>query len=278
MAYEYNGKIRSPLGCYIGGKSRLARAIISRIPAHSCYIEPFCGGAWVFFRKSRSDREILNDINGDVINFYEQIRDNLAGFIARTRFCLASRVLFEKFRREGMDGLNNLERAFRYWYMLKCSYGGRMFNPGRKGHPGKKARYEPSFSPMVSNFRGRNHNLVFRLEEVRGWHERLRNVIFEAQPWREIIRRRDGAASFFYIDPPYHGMESYYGPYFRREEFEEMAVLLAGIQGRFILSINDNAATREIFRAFNIEPVGTTYTFNSASQQKRRAELLITNF
>ena len=54
---------------YIGGKNRLARTVISLIPEHTTYVEPFCGGAQVFFHKKPSKVEILNDLNDDIFNF-----------------------------------------------------------------------------------------------------------------------------------------------------------------------------------------------------------------
>ena len=54
---------------YLGGKNRVARKIISLIPEHTCYIEPFCGGAQVFFHKEPSKVELLNDLNDDIFNF-----------------------------------------------------------------------------------------------------------------------------------------------------------------------------------------------------------------
>ena len=45
--------LKSPLG-YLGGKSRLARRIVEKIPPHICYVEPFSGGAWVYFTKPPS--------------------------------------------------------------------------------------------------------------------------------------------------------------------------------------------------------------------------------
>lgn len=93
----------------------------------------------------------------------------------------------------------------------------------------------------------------------------------------EFIQRYDRAGMLFYLDPPYWGCETDYGQdVFGRADFERLADQLAGIEGRFILSINDTPTIREIFAAFAIESVSTTYTLSKASAGAAR-ELLISN-
>jgi DNA adenine methylase len=82
----------------------------------------------------------------------------------------------------------------------------------------------------------------------------------------------------FYLDPPYFGCEDDYGKaVFGREDFERLARLLAGIRGKFILSINDAPEIREIFSAFHIADIETTYTL-SKGMSVRAGELIISNF
>ena len=68
--------LSSPIG-WIGGKSRLRRAVLARIPEHHCYIEPFAGAAWAFFAKQAevSEVEVINDYNGELANFWRCVRD-----------------------------------------------------------------------------------------------------------------------------------------------------------------------------------------------------------
>lgn len=59
---------------YWGGKQTLAALIISKIPEHTTYCEPFLGGGAVFWQKQPSKVEIINDLNGEVVNFYRVLK------------------------------------------------------------------------------------------------------------------------------------------------------------------------------------------------------------
>ena len=61
--------VRSPLS-YIGGKNRLAKRIIEIFPKHTTYVEAFAGGAQVLFHKEPSAVEVLNDLDGEIVNFF----------------------------------------------------------------------------------------------------------------------------------------------------------------------------------------------------------------
>ena len=84
----------------------------------------------------------------------------------------------------------------------------------------------------------------------------------------------------FYLDPPYFGCERDYGPgVFDRADFDRLAALLAGARGQFLLSINDHPVVRQIFAAFQISEISTTYTITTAhGGAKPAGELLISNF
>lgn len=107
-------------------------------------------------------------------------------------------------------------------------------------------------------------------------HERLASVVIECLPWAEAIRRYDRAKTLFYLDPPYWGSEGDYGKdLFGREDFDALAAQLAGIKGQFILSINDTPEIRQIFAAFTVEDVETTYTLAGNNKPKKAGELIV---
>ena len=122
-------------------------------------------------------------------------------------------------------------------------------------------------------------NLLRIEEQLSAAHLRLSRVYVECLPYAELIRRYDRPGTFFYIDPPYWDCEDYYGPgIFSRDDFTALAKQLAGIQGRFLLSLNDTPGVRETFAAFAFEEVGTRYTTSNVSNNTPAGELLIRNY
>ena len=61
---------------YYGGKQSMLKHILPIIPTHKVYVEPFFGGGAVFWAKEQSEIEVINDYNGNVVNFYEQLKTN----------------------------------------------------------------------------------------------------------------------------------------------------------------------------------------------------------
>lgn len=109
---------------------------------------------------------------------------------------------------------------------------------------------------------------------------RLAGVVIECLDWAEFITRYDREGALFYLDPPYWGCENDYGKaMFDREDFTRMAAVLSGVQGRFIVSLNDVPEIRGTFANFVLTEVKTSYTIGASSDRAAtRAELLISNF
>jgi DNA adenine methylase len=247
----------------MGGKSLLTKKIISRMPAHNCYCEVFAGAAWLLFRKEESQVEIINDINTDLVTLYRVVKLHLEEFIRYLKWILVARDEFDRMKKENPDTLTDIQRAVRFYYILKSSYAARLQNP--------------SFNIAVSS--PPRLNLLRIEEELSAVHLRLSRVYIENRPYDAIIKRFDRPDTLFYCDPPYLGFEDYYGPdLFKREEFGRLRDILAGIQGKFILSINDCPEIRSIFKGYRIDVVDTSYMARGANKKKRVNELLIMNY
>ncbi len=94
-----------------------------------------------------------------------------------------------------------------------------------------------------------------------------------------LISRYDRPETFFYLDPPYHGFEDYYGDgIFHREDFLKIRDIIANIKGKFLLSMNDVPEIRQIFKDYYIENERKTYLTAGANKRKGVNELLISNY
>lgn len=254
--------IRSPLGGWMGGKWQLSRHIVTLIPPHECYAEPFAGAAWVLFRKSPSASEVLNDINREIVTLYRVIQHHLDEFIRYFRWALNSRDEFERQLRVAPDTLTDIQRAARFYYLQKLAFAGRIAAP----------------TLGTSTLRPSRLNLLRIEEEMSAAHLRLSRVMIEHLGYLDLLNRYDRPTTFFYLDPPYWGVEGYYGKgLFSRDDFTALAERLPSLKGRFLLSLNDVPEVRTLFRSFATQSVQCTYSC-SRSGKSRVRELLIANY
>ncbi len=245
---------------YIGGKNRLATKIISMIPEHTTYVEPFAGGAQVFFHKQPSDVEVLNDLDFEIVNFLRVCQWHHEELIRFMRYMIVSRRWFEILSQSNPTHLTDVQRAGRFLYLQKNAFGGLVIK--QHFHYGVVQR--PNFNPE-------------RMPEVIAQaHDRLQHVQLESVPYEQILERYDRPTTFFYLDPPYWGPKLYKFN-FTEEDFVQLERCLRGIKGRFILSLNDHPKVRALFNNFHLRETTIHYTAQ-AKPSKRYDELLIMNF
>jgi len=253
-----------PVAAWMGGKRNLAKRLVARINAvpHETYAEAFVGMGGVFLRRDMRPRcEVINDASQDVANLFRVLQHHYLAFVEMIRFQISSRANFERLTRQDPGTLTDLQRAARFLYLQRLAFGGKVAGARTFGvAPALGARFDVT-------------KLVPMLEELA---ERMAGVNVECLDWREFIPRWDRPGTLFYLDPPYFGSEGVYGKgLFDRGQFEVMADLLAGIRGRFILSLNDHPEVRRTFARFAMEEVGTTYT--TGMHAKAVGELIISN-
>ncbi len=245
---------------YIGGKRALARRIIELFPKHTTYVEAFAGGAQVFFHKEPSKVEVLNDIDGEITNFFIVAREHHEELIRYFRFMLVGRRWYELLRSTEPKMLTDVQRAARHLYLLKSSFASRVSHPNYHWHV-----VQP---PGL--------NLARLPEIIENTHKRLQRVQIECLPWEEIIEKYDRSGTLFYLDPPYWGRKLYRFNLVAAD-FENLAKRLEKIRGKFILSLNDVPEVRELFRRFRLCEVDLAYTAQKSAGRRYR-EVLITNF
>jgi DNA adenine methylase len=254
-----------PVAPYLGGKRRLAARIIDRLRRwpHEVYVEPFVGMGGVFLRRPwRVRAEVINDASRDVATLFRILQRHYVPLMDMLRWQVTSRAEFERLRAASADTLTDLERAARFLYLQRTSFGGKVQGRSFGVSPASPGRFDVTRLGPI-------------LEAV---HDRLAGVVIECLDWDELLRRYDRPGALFYLDPPYWGCEQDYGPgIFARADFERLADALGRLRGRFLLSLNDVPEVRAVFSRFEIEAVDTTYSIAGAAGSGRGkvGELLI---
>ena len=86
----------------------MAKRILNSFPEHTCYVEPFCGGAAIFLKKRPSKSEVINDIDGELINLYRCIQNHPEELIRQSATILHSRQLFNQLKIQDKKALTDI--------------------------------------------------------------------------------------------------------------------------------------------------------------------------
>jgi DNA adenine methylase len=256
--------LRSPLR-WVGGKSRVRDKIIALFPPHSCYVEVFAGAAWVFFGKAAemSKSEVLNDLDGELINFWRVVKHRSAEFAEAASRVLASRELFEEWRGGG-DAEGEIERAVRFYLLIRLAFGAKR----TRNHCAVRRDARPAIHwPVIA-------------EEIGKIVDRLRQSWIEHLPWQRCLEAHDHPDTFFYLDPPYRSQASHsYAAAFGDEDHAALAGALRAVRGSWLLSCNDDAFIRGLYRwrGITVGQVMVRYRLQGGDG-RRQNELLIRNF
>lgn len=190
---------------WVGGKTRLSRQIISIFPEHTRYIEPFFGSGSVFFNKNKVKENLINDINGDLTNLYEVVRDYPQELIRLTKYTINSESQFNRFyelyynEKEKYKSLSPSMRALIYFYLIKNSFN----NLGK------------TYSIYGSSWN--NDGLLETIEKV---SNKLSGTTITSRDYKEALIQSN-SSTLAYIDPPYIITikdKSYYYEYTLTEE------------------------------------------------------------
>lgn len=248
---------------YFGGKTRLAKTIISKIPEHRCYVEVFAGGAAVFFKKEPSAAEVLNDLDRDLVTLYRVVKHHPEELHKQFKYSLIARSEFEREKQVNPDTLTDIQRAARYLYLQKTAFGGKV--------TGKTFGTTTTSKPRLN---------ILTLETTieQAW-QRLANVQVECLDYRKVISKYDRPHTFFYLDPPYWNIPGYNHD-FNAEDFVSLAEVLVQVKGKWLMSINDTPEVRDLFKGFCIDVVELKYSVarSTKTRSEKRKELLISNY
>ncbi len=208
---------------YYGEKQNMSKLIVSLIPEHNLYCEPFVGGAAVFFAKPSSPVEVINDLNGEVVNFYQMCKMEFNKLSKKIQATPHSRKLHTESAAILNDAENHkpLDRAWAFWVQTNMSFSARMFG----GYA-----YERKSNSTVKRLFNKKH--AFTTEICK----RLDFVDLESNDAIKVIQSRDTPESFFYVDPPYFNADMGHYDGYTEKDFVVLLTILSKIKGKFLLS------------------------------------------
>ena len=250
-----------PIIPWIGGKRRLAKTILPLFPKHECYVEPFCGAAALYFLKDQARVEVLNDINGELVNMYRVVKHHLDEFARQFKWALISREMYKWLQITPEETLTDIQRAARFYYLQKLAFGGKVSN--------QNFGTATTSAPRL--------NLLRFEEDLSQAHIRLAQTYIERLAWKDCIVKYDREHTLFYCDPPYWGTEGY-GVDFGLGQYDQIADLARTIKGKMIISVNDIPEMRAAFSGLTMESVPISYTVGGQHGREQRFELVIRNF
>ncbi|RZJ92026.1 MAG: DNA adenine methylase [Chryseobacterium sp.] len=230
------GRLKTPIS-YYGGKQSMLKHILPMIPDHKVYGEVFFGGGAVFWAKEQAEAEVINDYNGMVMNFYEQLKMNFDALKSAIEATPYSRQTYQKALvvYENPYLFTPVIKAWAFWTATVQGFTNNIGSWKAAQKTSSEAQYASNKKLQISG------DLEKRLEIVQ----------IECSDAIYIIERMDSPDTFFYIDPPYvDSLQGHYGGY-TQQHFDNLLEALSKIKGKFLLSSYPNESLeryREIFK------------------------------
>ena len=252
----------NPLLKYPGAKNRLATWIVSHIPPHKVYCEPFLGSGAVFLNKKPSYNEILNDLDDDVYNFFKAVRENPEGLCKLIEATPYSRTEYSAAYMD--EPVSDLEQARRF--AVKCWQGFGFGNKYKNGYRRGIGAASPNPAKAWAKLP----------DTIQLSTERLKNAQIEHKDALELISDLYGEDTFIYIDPPY--LQDTRKKYlYNHEMTDEQHMKLLQIVRESDCKIMISAYENELY---NTELIGWRKEHKSTTAEcsRRRIETLYMNY
>lgn len=243
---------------WVGGKRLLRKQILQEFPTDFFYyVEIFGGAAWMLFAKDRhAEMEVYNDINRDLVNLFRCVKYHGTALQEELKWYLISREMFEAaadtYRNEN---LTDIQRAARFFILIKCSFGGRM-----------------------QNFSAGSTSFASTIRDMERFQDRLKYTVIEQKDFEALIKLYNKENTFFYADPPYYQVEQYYQTDFSEQDHLRLHEALQSVKGRFVLTYNDCPFIRELYREYRMIPLERQSNMTAKNTKTSYREILIKNF
>lgn len=248
-AFVHQETVRRPVVRYHGGKFRLAQWVMEYFPPHRIYTEVFGGAAGVLIQKPRAYSEVYNDLDGDLVNLFQVLRDR--EMLER----LIHQLVMTPYARAEFDlawtpAIEPVERARRLIVRAMMGFGSAGATKGTTGFRiDTKREYETA-----------QHTWAMYPDNLRAVGHRLAGVLIENRPAISVLQAHDTPETLHYVDPPYlhntrvriRGKSSERGYRHEMDDADHIALIeeIKGLQGMVVLSGYPNALYDELLNGW----------------------------
>ncbi len=257
---------RTPIS-YYGGKQRMLSNILPMIPQHKIYCEPYFGGGAVFFAKPSSKIEVINDTNGNVVNFYQVMQNDFHALNELISVSLYSEQMHTYALKiyRAKRGYSKVQRAWAFWFVLNFSYankagGGWKFDNGTDG------------SHIGVTFARKQF-------EFKQYADCLQKVQISKRNAVKVVQDRDAYDTFNLLDPPYVDSDQGHYKGFKQKDLDELIDALPFLKSKFLLCHNYNKTLMKKAEKYGWNVKGLDKRLSVVKEANRRkTEIIITNY
>jgi len=261
--------VTRPLVRYHGAKWKIAPWIISFIPKHRIYVEPYGGGASVLLLKSRSHEEIYNDLDSDIVNLFRVTRDNGEELKRRIESTPFSREEYLQAYKPTDDPIERARRTVIRAFMGRANTGatGKITDSGSTvtGFRSSSCGCGKTAAKVWASYPDAFNALI----------ERLKGVVIENRDALEVIELHDSDTTLFYVDPPYIFSTRDTGTDYRYEMTDqdhiELAKKLNTVKGMVIVSGYHSELYNDLYKGWTVKE---KITYSDGDKERPRIEVL----
>lgn len=260
-----------PILKWAGGKGQMLNQILSRIPSkYNKYIEPFCGGAALFFALA-PENAIIADSNPELINVYEQVASHVEAVISWLKQYQNTEEMFYAVRAQDWQTLPKAEAAARMIYLNHTCFNG-LYRVNRQG------KFNVPF--------GKYKNPTICDEEgLRAASNALQKATIICGDYLTVLKEYAQEGDFVFLDPPYLPVSAYsdFKRYTKEQFYEEDHVELAKEvrrlqeKGCFVILTNSNhPLVHELYGQCKIDIVPTKRYISCNGTRRKGEDAIVT--
>ena len=255
--------MRTPI-TYYGGKQTLLKYLLPLIPPHKLYCEPFFGGGALFFAKPKSEVEVINDRNGEVVNFFKVAKTKFPELQKEIKGSPHSRELFKRAKAiyDFPDMFSDVQRAWAFWILTNQGFAGMIGSWGF----GKTASKEKAVAAKREAF-------------TKEYADRLKTVQVEHNDALKVIDRCNDRDTFLYCDPPYINSDQGHYEGYSESDYETLLKRLEKFKGKFLLSSYPSAILMKFIKKnkWRVKQVRKSVAVTKLTD-KQKVEMMVMNY